>query len=150
MVTDYSTLEKLYARGVLDINGKDYLTGSVSNIKPNSNLDTFLPDSRFVKVDGNYMRGQIDRDMFQPTDKEFNPSVAMPAGQFDVSENSDKKDIKTKLKELAGNKVTMGIVGSLALLCSAKYLLGKCSFVKSIITGCGKSIKSVIKWLGKK
>ena len=129
MSTDFTTLEKLYARGVLDINGKDYINGTSSNISINSNRDTFLPDNRFYNVDGGYIRQQIDRDIFTSSSmavdgREIYNSTTNP------SVESNSKKIYEKLKKYLLNDVTAGIVGVGALLLSGRYILKKLRILK--------------------
>lgn len=122
-MTDMSTLENLYRRGVLDYNPKDYLTGSSSDIVPNSNRDIFIPDNRFARVDGSYIRQQIDRDLLELNheNKTDNPS-----------NNQTKKENNffTKLKNLLWNKITAGIIGFSAFLLSGRYILKKMHILK--------------------
>ena len=127
MGADFSTLEKLYARGVHDINGKDYINGTNSNLTINSNRETFLPDNRFVKVDAPYMRRQIDKDTLEliQHDKYFNKNL----GEHD-SVNSEKNSLKNKVSSIIGSKITAGIIGTLAMLFSGRYILKKLHIIK--------------------
>ena len=134
-MADYSTLEKLYTRGVLDIIGKDFLTDTQSALPVNTERDTFLPDSRFVRVDGPYMRTQLDKDMFQKTNEFENPITNQPYNSFNNTNNTKSNDINdnnklNKVKNFFANKITAGIIGSLALILSGRYILKKLHILK--------------------
>ena len=125
-MTDFTTLESLYARGVLDINGKDYINGTNTDISVNSQRDTFLPDSRFTPVDARYIRDRVDRDTFMSsnsTDLRYNP-------QQIEQENDGKLSFKDNVKKMAGSKLVACIIGSLALFVSGRYILKKLHILK--------------------
>ena len=133
MTTDFSTLEKLYSRGVLDINGKDYINGTNSNIQINSQRDTFLPDSRFAQVDGRFMQNQLLKDTLELSkDKSFQTSTnSNYNSNITPSENTNKTNSTLeKVKNLAFNKITAGIVGTLAFILSGRYILKKLHIIK--------------------
>ncbi len=125
-MTDFTTLESLYTRGVLDINGKDYINGTSSDIQVNSQRDTFIPDSRFARVDANYVRNRVDRDTFTPSNgvdtRYYNQNTDIEA--------DGKVSLKDKVKKIGGSKLFAGIVGSLALWFSGKYMLKKLHILK--------------------
>lgn len=133
MVTDFSTLEKLYRRGVLDINGKDYINGGNSNVTILSERETFLPDNRFSKIDGNYIRQQIDKDTFNysssnPYQENYNWNNN---GFENTATTQSKKEIFTKkAKEFLFNDITAGVIGIGALLLSGRYILKKLHILK--------------------
>ena len=128
-MADFTTLESLYTRGVLDINGKDFINGTNSTVQVNSQRDTFLPDSRFVKVDGPYMRNCVDRDTFMLQGQNYS-SADMNNSIHTQNGTQKKMTTKDKIKNFVSNKTVAAIVGSLALLFSGRYILKKLHFIK--------------------
>ncbi len=122
-MTDMSTLENLYRRGVLDYNPKDYLTGSSSDIVPNPNRDIFIPDNRFARVDGSYIRQQIDRDLLELNREN-------KTGTTSNNQNKKENNFFTKVKNLLWNKITAGIVGLGSFILAGRYLLKKIHILK--------------------
>lgn len=133
MTTDFSTLEKLYSRGVLDINGKDYINGTNSNIQINTQRDTFLPDNRFAQVDGRFMQNKLLKDTLELSkDKSFQTTINNSYDSDIIpSENTNKTNgTLEKVKNIAFNKITAGIAGALAFILSGRYLLKKLHIIK--------------------
>lgn len=133
MATDFSTLEKLYSRGVLDINGKDYINGTNSNVQINSNRDTFIPDSRFTQVDGRFMQNQLLKDTLELNkDKSIQTNINNNYNSNIIpSENTNKTNSSfEKVKNIAFNKITAGIIASLGFILSGRYILKKLHIIK--------------------
>ena len=129
-MADYSSLEKLYTKGILDMNPKDYMNGTNSNAQIKPREDVFLPDNRFVQVDGNYMRDQLDRDHFQ---KESFNTIPTQNTNFDFykEEDSPKKNkIVNNVTNVLTSKFVAGTVATLAFIFSARYILKKLHIIK--------------------
>ena len=124
-MSDYTSLENLYRKGILEYNPKDFINGTNSNVVPEVNNDYFLPDNRFTRVDGSYIRGQIDRDMFEMNS---DSDLINPGG---VTYSPDKKDNwQQKLKNIITSKAAAGITAILALLLSGRYILKRLHIIK--------------------
>lgn len=120
---EFSALENLYKKGILEYNPKDYIQGTSSNVIPNPNQDIFIPDNRFARVDGSYIRDQLDRDMFETT----SGNAAAP------NEDTAPKNNETfwnKCKKIITSKVTAGIVSAGAIILAGRYLLKLLHIIK--------------------
>ena len=128
-MADYSSLEKLYTKGILDMNPKDYMNGTNSNSQIKPREDVFLPDSRFVTVDGNYMRNEIDKDIFQ---KNNDNTITFSNPDFTTFNNEESKTskISNKITNILTSKYTAGIAGILAFIISGRYILKKLHILK--------------------
>lgn len=123
-MSDYSALEKLYRKGIMEFNPKDYINGTSSNVIPEPNKEIFLPDNRFHRVDGSYIREQIDRDLFESSyNKNKNKSSNKNAEER-------RKSLPDKLKQILTSKITAGIVGTTALILSGRYILKLLHIIK--------------------
>ena len=132
MTTDFSTLEKLYTHGVLDINGKDYINGTNSNVQIQPMRDTFIPDSRFAQVDGRFMQNQLLKDTLELSNNRAFNKTHQKDSDFNTFPPEEKKSTQVleKVKNLAFNKITAGIVGTLAFIFSGRYILKKLHIIK--------------------
>lgn len=120
---DYSAMETLYRKGILEYNPKDYINGTSSNIIPETEQDTFLPDNRFARVDGSYIRNELDKDIFEKIDKNKN--------NFETQKDKeDKNTAGSTLKNILTSKVTAGIIGTAALILSGRYILKLLHIIK--------------------
>lgn len=128
-MADYSSLEKLYTKGILDMNPKDYMNGTNSNTPIKPREDVFLPDSRFVTIDGNYMRNEIDKDIFQKNNNVTITSSPSDFTSFSNEENKTRK-ISNKITNALTSKYAAGIAGILAFILSGRYILKKIHILK--------------------
>lgn len=131
-MADFTTLESLYARGVLDINGKDFINGTNSNIPVNPQREEFLPDSRFVRIDGPYMRDRVDRYTYMQQSG-VGRNTMRSALDRDVYEQNNvqrPRTAKDKIKDVVFNKAIAAIVGLSAMFFSGRYILKKLHFIK--------------------
>ena len=128
-MSDYSSLEKLYTKGILDMNPKDYINGSSSNVQIRQTPDVFLPDNRFETVDGNYIRREIDKDLFQRSNYDIHQTTDK---NIEFPNNNDIKtnNISTKITNVLTSKFVAGAVGTLAFLLSGRYILKKLHILK--------------------
>ena len=132
-MADFTTLESLYARGVLDINGKDFINGTNSNIPVNPQREEFLPDSRFVRIDGPYMRDRVDRYTYMQQSG-VGRNTMRSALDRDVYEQNNvqrPRTAKDKIKDVVFNKAIAAIVGLSAMFFSGRYILKKLHFEHS-------------------
>ncbi len=127
-MSDYSALETLYTKGIIDSNPKDFINGTSSNAQIRPREDVFLPDSRFVTVDGPYMRDQIDKDLFQyqRPNNSINSTLMEPTGE----EQSKSKKTVNKIKNALTSNIAAGIISTLALIISGRYILKKLHIIK--------------------
>ena len=131
-MADFTTLESLYARGVLDINGKDFINGTNSNIPVNPQREEFLPDSRFVRIDGPYMRDRVDRYTYMQQSG-VGRNTMRSALDRDVYEQNNvqrPRTAKDKIKDVDTASEALAIVGLSAMFFSGRYILKKLHFIK--------------------
>ena len=119
---EFSALENLYKKGILEYNPKDYINGTTSNVIPNPNQDIFLPDNRFARVDGSYIREQLDKDIFESLDK--------PDSLNEFSPENNKETFWDKCKKILTSKVTAGIISASALILAGRYFLKHLHIIK--------------------
>ncbi len=120
---EFSAMENLYRKGILEYNPKDYINGTNSNIIPETDNDIFLPDNRFERVDGSYIRRELDRDRFELVN---NPQETIN----NDTQNNKKKKFSDTLKNILTSKITAGIAGTTALVLAGRYILKLLHIIK--------------------
>ena len=122
------TLENLYTKGILDMNPKDYINGTNSNAQIKPKTEVFLPDSRFETVDGNYMRREIEKDIFQ-RNNDITPSQT-PNNLLLNNENSNNHKFTKAMSNFISSKFTAGAIATFAFILSGRYILKKLHILK--------------------